>query len=786
MPIALGGLFLGSRTREGLSAAVYRELVAKLFEVRPTTLLISALGLGLFGGVAALRAGDPLLGPLTLFACTMSLLPVLLIRTADPGAIRASSVKARAAERRFALAVTVYAASIGALGARALAASNDALVHLLLFSVCMVAMINAVRNHHRPRVVLWQLAALLAPVLGAMAGRDDPSYWLLAAGSGLLAYTIAAISNALYRGVRRNLEVDEKLYRQNLRFEAALDNMAQGLAMFEPGGRLLLCNARYLEMYGLSPDVVKPGTPLHVLIEHSIAVGNHPGRSTGELTAAFREKFAVRASSTFHNQLECGRTISVCYEPMLDGGWVTTHEDVTERQAAEAQISYLARHDPLTDLPNRLVLSEALESALARTGRGEQVAVMCLDLDRFKAVNDTLGHGVGDALLQQAALRLKERVRETDVVARLGGDEFAIVEVASAQPTGATQLADRIIAALSEPFHVDGHEISVGCSIGVSIAPEDGRAPEQLLRNADLALYRAKAEGRGQHRFFAAEMDERMQVRRRLELDLRRALGAGEFQLVYQPLITVETGAIAGFEALLRWEHPERGLVMPDEFIPLAEEIGLIVAIGDWVLRDACATAAAWPAGTRVAVNLSPVQFRGGNLLASVVRALSGSGLPAERLELEITEGVLLTNSEETLEMLHRLRQLGVRVAMDDFGTGYSSLSYLRAFPFDKIKIDRSFVHDILNDPEAMAIVRAVTELGRSLGMSTTAEGIETKEQLAQLRLDGCTEVQGYLLGRPMQASEAIALAGKEGGVPEARGGEPPVAAVAKPRRAAG
>ncbi|MFN3389678.1 MAG: putative bifunctional diguanylate cyclase/phosphodiesterase [Allosphingosinicella sp.] len=703
------------------------------------------------------------------------------IRAADPAEIRINSVKARAAERNFALFAAVYAASIGALAARALLANDDALVHLLLFSVCMVAMITAVRNHHRPRIVLLQLSALVAPVLAAMATREDPSYWLLAAGSGLLAYTIAAMSGALYRGVRRNLEVDEQLYRQNLRFEAALDNMAQGLAMFEPGGRLLLCNARYLEMYGLSAEVVKPGTPLHVLIEHSIAVGNHPGRSTGELTAAFREKFAVRSSSTFHNQLECGRTISVCYEPMRDGGWVTTHEDITERQAAEARIAYLARHDPLTDLPNRVVLSEALDSALVRTARGEQVAVMCLDLDRFKAVNDTLGHSVGDALLRQVAARLKDRVRETDVVARLGGDEFAIVEVGSVQPTGATQLADRVISALSQPFHIDGHEISVGCSIGISIAPEDGRIAEQLLRNADLALYRAKSEGRGQHRFFAAEMDERMQVRRRLELDLRRALGAGEFQLAYQPLITVESGAVAGFEALLRWEHPVRGLVMPDEFIPLAEEIGLIVPIGDWVLRDACATAAAWPRGTRVAVNLSPVQFRGGNLVQSVIRALSASGLAPECLELEITEGVLLTNSSETLEMLHSLRGLGVRVAMDDFGTGYSSLSYLRAFPFDKIKIDRSFVHDILEDPEAMAIVRAVTDLGRSLGMSTTAEGIETKEQLAQLRLDGCTEVQGYLLGRPMDAGEALALVG---GAPPALLDAPPQSA--RPRRARG
>ena len=755
MKTGSSAILLGSRAREGLSPAVYAELVAKLYETKPIAAGISILGAGVFGGIVAARTGDTRIGVLTILACTIGAILVALLVATSAATLRGNVKRARQAERRYALVSCALAATLGTLSARGLIATDDALVHLLLFSVGMAAMTTSLRNHFRPRIVLWQLLLLLVPPAIAMGARNEGAYWLLVLGSMVLAYTTATISRTLYKGVRENLSKYELLHRQNLRFQAALDNMAQGLCMFDEAGRVLVCNRRYLDIYGFSAEVIKPGVSMRALLEHSLSVGNHAGESLEALNEGFLRKFATRQSSMFHNALGNGRTISICYEPMAEGGWVTTHEDVTERQAAEARIAYLARHDPLTDLPNRAVFREALETALVRARRGEQIAVMCLDLDRFKTVNDTLGHPIGDALLQQAAARLKTAVRESDVVARLGGDEFAIVEVGSLQPTSATLLADRVVAAMSRPFHVDGHEISIGCSVGVSIAPEDGCDADQLMRNADLALYRAKSEGRGQHRFFASEMDERMQARRRLELDLRGALAAGEFELVYQPLVTVESGKVSGFEALLRWRHPVRGLVMPDEFIPLAEEIGLIVPIGDWVLREACATASGWPEETRIAVNLSPVQFRAGNLATSVMVALSSSGLTPGRLELEITEGVLLTDGKDTLEVLHRLRGLGVRIAMDDFGTGYSSLSYLRAFPFDKIKIDRSFVEDIHNDPEAMAIVRAVTDLGRSLGMSTTAEGIETQEQLTQLRLDGCTEVQGYLLGRPMSAADA-------------------------------
>jgi diguanylate cyclase (GGDEF)-like protein len=427
-----------------------------------------------------------------------------------------------------------------------------------------------------------------------------------------------------------------------------------------------------------------------------------------------------------------------------------TYEDVTERRQAEAKIMHMARHDALTNLPNRVLFRDKMEQAL---GRGEKLAVMFLDLDRFKGVNDSLGHPVGDALLCAVTERLQRVVRGIDTVARLGGDEFAIVQ-SSARPTDASELAAELIETFSEPFEVHGHQVIIGTSIGIAMAPADGNEPDQLLRNADMALYRAKAEGRGTYHFFQPEMDAQMQERRRLELDLRKALIANEFELYYQPLIQVASGEVCGFEALIRWNHPERGLVMPGAFIPVAEEIGLIVPLGEWVLRKACMDATAWPGKLSVAVNLSAAQFRNPMLALSVVSALGQSGLSASRLELEITETVLLQDDRAVLDTLHQIRDLGVRICMDDFGTGYSSLSYLRSFPFDKIKIDRSFVSELGKENDCVAIIRAVTRLGSSLGMVTTAEGVETEQQLEVLRAEGCVEVQGYLFSRPKPLKE--------------------------------
>ena len=433
--------------------------------------------------------------------------------------------------------------------------------------------------------------------------------------------------------------------------------------------------------------------------------------------------------------------------------------DVTAKRQAEARIAHMAHHDALTGLPNRVLFLERLDETLLRVRRYPEIlAVLYLDLDQFKNVNDTLGHPAGDRLLQAVADRLRTCLRDCDMVARFGGDEFAVLQIGLAAPHEAGALGERIVTLLSEPYDIDGLQAVIGASVGIALAPADGETAEQLLRNADIALYQAKEDGRRTFRFFEPGMGVSLRNHRTLERDLRNALGAGEFEVYYQPLVTLETGVICGFEALLRWHHPVRGMVAPAEFVPLAEEIGLIVPIGEWVLRQACAEAATWPDDLKVAVNLSPVQFKKSNLPQLVFATLASTGLPAARLELEITESLFLTESKTNLATLRSLRALGVGIAMDDFGIGYSGLSYLRAFPFDKIKIDRSFISELGESADCMAIIKAVTKLGSTLGIPTLAEGAETEKQLALLREAGCTEMQGYLFSRPVPASEIAGL----------------------------
>jgi diguanylate cyclase (GGDEF)-like protein len=546
----------------------------------------------------------------------------------------------------------------------------------------------------------------------------------------------------------------EDLAEQNLRFDAALNNMPHGLSMFDADQRLIVCNRRYAEMYGLPKLLSERGARLDDIMGHRIATGQAPADINSFTKQQQQQRSGKGEATSYKLPIPDGRTLQVDYQPMLGGGWVTAHQDITEATRAEARISHLARHDALTNLPNRILFRDRLDEALLRVPRGDSVAVLCLDLDQFKAVNDSLGHPVGDELLKVVADRLRACVRDADTVARLGGDEFAVIEVAAAEPTAATTLADRIIAALSAPYTIADHQVVIGTSVGIAMAPGDGMSTDQLLKHADLALYLAKADGRGIYRFFEPAMDAKMQVRRTLELDLRKALANEEFELFYQPLISLPTQEVVAFEALLRWHHPERGLVSPKDFIPLAEEIGIIAPLGSWVLKKACAEAASWPDGIKVSVNLSANQFKTGTLVLNVVAALASSGLSAKRLELEITESVLLRDTDGTLAILRQLKALGVSISMDDFGTGYSSLSYLRKFPFDKIKIDQSFVHGISGEAESLAIVRAVAGIGRSLGMVTTAEGVETQGQLEALRAEGCTEMQGYLFSRPVPSCQ--------------------------------
>ena len=676
---------------------------------------------------------------------------------------------------------------------------------------------------------------------------------------------------------------EANLRQTNSRLDIALENMSQGLCMFDASQRLIVCNNRYAELYGLNDEQTKPGTELRTILEYRIARGSAPDDPVKYTNDRICEVMANKPYK-ITNRLQDGRYICVVHRPMEGGGWVATHEDiteqrrseqelddtkrflnsiienipmavvvkdaktrksvlvnraceamfglarsellgktvfevydvkyaelidkrdteslqglvrassedyeveipqrgtrihatnrivmcdaqgdakyliaviddVTERKKSEQRIAFMAHHDSLTGLANRAALAQRIEEAAAHQRRhGDPFTILLLDLDRFKFVNDTLGHPAGDALLRESARRLKGFLRETDVLARLGGDEFAIIQAGEAnQGEGARALADRIIDMLSKPFNIDGHEVNIGTSIGIALAPEHGTNPDDLLKMADLALYRAKSSGRNGYRFFDPEMGMAANERHELENELRHAIQQGQLELHYQPIIDTKMLRICGAEALVRWRHPTKGMIFPDQFIPLAEETGLISQIGEWVLHTACVDAATWPAGIKVAVNLSPVQFRKGNLSDVVLCALAQSGLAPERLELEITETALIESATECLPALLQFKDLGIAIALDDFGTGYSSLSQLTMFPIDKIKIDKSFTQNLTKRTECAAIISATLTLAQSLNIATTAEGVETVDQCRLLRLAGVTSLQGHLFKRPCPASE--------------------------------
>ncbi|NJO22306.1 MAG: EAL domain-containing protein [Sphingomonadales bacterium] len=568
----------------------------------------------------------------------------------------------------------------------------------------------------------------------------------------LFAWFVSLNIRSLERERAHSRSLAEAAEQERRHLETAVNNMPIGLVMFDAAKRLIVGNEPYRAMYGLPHHVMKRGVHLRDMLLCRLQAGSFEGTDREEYIERILKLVEQTETNLRVVELDDGRAVSIIHHPIEGGGWVGTHEDVTDRRKAEARIHYMARHDALTDLPNRTLFKEKVDEAL-RSAQGP-VAVLCLDLDRFKHVNDTLGHPAGDALLRLVATRLKSIVRQTDTIARFGGDEFALVQSASGQPATATKLADRIVETIGAPYDLDGHQVVIGASVGVALGPNDGTCPEDLLKKADLALYRAKSEGRGRSRFFERGMDALMQMRRSLELDLREALRDGQFEVHYQPIVDVATNSVTCFEALLRWRHPQRGLLYPADFLALAEEIGLIVPLGAWVLRQACQDAATWRSDIKVAVNVSPVQFQHAGLIDLVFQSLAASGLTPGRLELEITEGVLLTEHAATLAVLHQLRGIGVRIVMDDFGTGHSSIGYLRSFPFDKIKIDRSFIASMSTDASSMAIIRAVAGLGGSLGIATTAEGVETDEELAGARLEGCTQVQGFLFGRAVSAGE--------------------------------
>ncbi|MEX6508111.1 EAL domain-containing protein [Jiella sp. M17.18] len=594
--------------------------------------------------------------------------------------------------------------------------------------------------------------------------------------TGQLMGALAAMQTSIAEKMERIRELmasqadgyRNRIAEQNTRFEAALNNMSQGLCMFDDAERLVVFNRRFIQMFG--------GIQLGVCAKDVL------------LDPGFQHVLMPGESASSSHELPDGRIVAVSREPIAGGGWVATFEDITERRRAERKLSHMALHDALTSLPNRVQFRERLETAIRKPAVAARTAVLCLDLDGFKSVNDTLGHPVGDRLLQVASDRLLATVGQNDLVARLGGDEFAIIQVASDPAAAAETLAKQVIEALSQPYRIDGNEASIGVSIGIILAmPVDGaQAPDvdTLIKNADLALYRAKHGGRSTFRFFEPQMDAQLQARRSLELDLRQAAERDELELYYQPFVDTRTRRVSGFEALMRWRHPERGFVPPADFIPVAEECGLIHTLGAWALETACRQAASWPDGMIVSVNLSPTQFRRSTLVADVERALSSAGLPASRLQLEITESLLLQETSAVLETLNRFRALGIRISMDDFGTGYSSLGYLSRFPFDKIKIDQSFVRN-LEARDNLAIVRAVIGLSRAMDMSVIAEGVETREQAERLIREGCVEMQGYYFSRPRPASalaqiiKEVAAADGSRGAEEGPSLQPPITSIA-------
>jgi diguanylate cyclase (GGDEF)-like protein/PAS domain S-box-containing protein len=546
------------------------------------------------------------------------------------------------------------------------------------------------------------------------------------------------------------------LKRREVSFRLLFDNNPMPMWVFDAATtEFMSVNDAAVQHYGYSREKFLRMKLQQIWPEDEWATHSQALQDIGDIYHSSRDWRHIKADGSEIHVLTFGRRVA------FDGrdGYLVAVVDITERRKAEARIAHMAHHDGLTNLPNRDFYQHHLRRALERNNAGnKRVAVLCVDLDLFKNVNDSFGHPMGDCLLKLVAERLRSEVRGDNLVARLGGDEFAIILAADVSPNEASDFADRLIEMLSDRYDIDGTEVVVGASIGIALSPGDGATSEQLMRNADMALYRAKSDGGGVHRFFEKEMDRQAQKRRDLERDLRRAFSNGEFELHYQPLVDIAVERISGFESLLRWRHPEKGMISPAEFVPVAEDIGLIVSLGEWVLREACSEAVKWPADVKVAVNLSAVQFRSRNLVQAVISALAHSGLSPRRLELEITESVFLAETEANLAMLHKLRELGVSISMDDFGTGYSSLSYLRSFPFDKIKIDRSFVKDLAQRSDCVAIVRAISGLGRSLNITTTAEGVETVDQLDWLRAEGCNEVQGFLFSAARPASEIATL----------------------------
>lgn len=672
-------------------------------------------------------------------------------------------------ELAYAIGAYAFAASLGALGALVLLDTDDAISHMLVYVLAMGFMAGAAtRNSGLRQICIWQIVLTLAPIAIAAAMRGDFAYNVLAFVT--LLYCLAGVEICLYQSnnqlrvllaTREKSELAQRFEAQNSRFHAALNNMPQGLCMFDADGRLIVTNKQVGEIFGVEGVALTTGAHIQQVTQELCAAGALSPHGATQVAAGLEANLTARRAACSIVALPDGRTVSYSQTPLDDGGSVALFDDVTERHQAETRVRYLATHDMLTGLPNRTLFNQLLREEIDASKRDDrQFCVLFIDLDRFKAINDTLGHAAGDALLREASARLRACLRDSDIAARLGGDEFVAIVRDVSTPQEATALAENVLARLNDSMDIAGQECGVTASIGVAVYPANGEDEDTLLKNADSAMYLAKAEGKSGVRLFSPKIKTQTLQGLMLETSMRHALARNEFIVCYQPKRDIVTGALTGVEALLRWRHPELGLLSPDRFIPVAEETGLISPIGKWVLETACAQQMEWRAQGlepfSVAVNLSPRQLYDDHLLDHITGALEASGMAAEWLELEITESMVMQDAGGAMTALHAIKEMGARLAIDDFGTGYSSLSLVKQMPLDAIKIDRSFINDLLTDANDRAIAEAVISLAKALRLRVIAEGVETEAQETFLREHGCQEMQGYLFSRPLEG-EALA-----------------------------
>ena len=732
--------------------SIYAALIDSLFQ-DPGPLFAGALCAAVGAIMTAVKTGNPWLWP-----CVALLVVTGAVRALDTRQFRQrnsglTSNEAARWEVRYQFGAMLYAAALGLWCVVTLLGSSDAVAHMICTSVtlCYVAA-GGGRTYGRPWIFHVQMLLACGPLTLALALYGSPYYFGMAVLNVLFFLALKHISTSLQKIFVRALVAREREAALASQFDTALNNMPHGLCMFRADGRLAVVNHRFTAMMNLCDDLVHSGAGAPDIISACVSAGSLSDAS-GRMILSEIGNSQAKDIITTDSSSASGRSVAWTFQPMAGGGTVVLVEDITERKNAEARISHLARYDELTALPNRVNFRDEIERLLAISHNAERLsALLFVDLDQFKQVNDTLGHPCGDQLLCAVADRLREMLRPEDFVARFGGDEFVVFQQNILSNEDAAGLARRIVDRLSERYKIDNHLVEIGASVGIAMTSPAGISADTLLKNADMALYRAKADGRGTFCFFRDEMAQTVEARRILELDLRKALAHEEFELFYQPLVNLKSGRIATCEALLRWNHPVRGTVSPIDIIPVAEDMGLIVDLGRWILRKACMECMKWPQGVSVAVNFSPQQFHQRDVLSEVRYALEVSGLPAHRLEIEITESSLLRNTQLTHDVLSQLHMIGVRISLDDFGTGYSSLSYLHNFPLQKVKIDRSFLEGIDSD-RPLTLLRGVARLSADLGMSVVVEGIETNEQLELISVDGTvTEAQGYLFSRPVPA----------------------------------